>query len=408
MNPLITIAWRNITRNRRRSVITCGAVGFGLGALIFILSFVEGAHRQMIENYTSLTTGHVQIHRTGFQQKNKLELNIPEAEKLLAMIKHSPDVVAATTRIKAVGLVSSAESSGGVMIVGVHPEEEKSVSTLHKRIRQGAFLSGESDEELVMGETLAKNLNVTIGDKLVLMSQALDGSIAAGAYRLKGVFDTGAEELDKGLVLITHKAAEEIFVMPAITSEIAVRTPSAQTTAAISKRIAKNLHDPSLEVLAWQTISPSFQQWIEFDNGFIWLIVVIVMIVVAIGILNTILMGVLERTREFGILLALGTRRGEITAIIGWESVFLGLIGSAWGLILGLTLTLIFSRVGIDLSFFTSALNSFYIDAVIYPQINTPATAICGGLVLLTSIAASIYPAWHAARLKPIEAIRSL
>ena len=405
----LKIAWRNITRSKRRSCITISAVGFGVGALIFIWGFVEGAHRQMIENYTSLLTSDIQIHQKGFHQSQKLETHLLNPETLLVALEKNAQIKANAPRIKAVGLVSSSESSSGVMILGVDPEKESSVSTLHRRIKTGAFLDMERDSGIILGATLAKNLNVSIDDKIVLMSQALDGSIASGAFIIQGLLDTGTEEIDKGLALITLRAAQELFVMPRAISEIAIRlNPAAEsrTTARKLKDILPQNSD--LEILPWQEVSPSFQQWIEFDNGFIWIIVFVVMIVVAIGILNTVLMGVLERTREFGILLALGTKRQEIITMVAWESFFLGTIGSLMGLLLGLALNTYFGKTGIDLTAFTKALNSFYIDSVIYPSLNVTHSAVSVMLVLTTSIVVSIYPAFHAANLKPVEAIRSL
>jgi len=160
--------------------------------------------------------------------------------------------------------------------------------------------------------------------------------------------------------------------------------------------------------LGWDEISPMLKQWIEFDNAFIWIIVAVVMIIVAIGILNTVLMGVLERTKEFGILMALGTKPNQIIAIVAWESIFLGILGSLFGLSLGCLLTFYFNKTGIDLTIFTSALNSFYMDAFIYPLINPLHLTISTILVLATSIIVSIYPAWYAAKLEPINAIRNL
>ncbi len=408
MQTFIKIAWRNITRNKKRSYITITAVGFGLGALIFILSFVEGAHQQMIENYTSVLTSHVQIHHDGFYQKKKLELNITDPQNIKNKLKSLPSLVSVSQRIKAVGLISSSESSAGVRIIGVQPSEEQHVTVIYKRVKKGKHLSENDNDTIVLGAKLARNVDVQLGDKVVLMSQALDGSIAAGAYRIKGIFDTGTDEVDQGLVFITHQAAAELFVMSDATSELAFKTASAKEVSQTVALIRSTLNRPDLEILSWQDISPSFKQWIEFDNGFMWIIVFIVMMVAAIGILNTILMGVLERTREFGILLALGTKQKEIVFIVGWESFFLATLGGFIGIILGVGLTAFFGKVGINLTLFTKALNSLYIDAVIYPQLNVPHAVISIILILTASLIVSIYPAWHAAHLKPMEAIRSI
>ncbi len=408
MFTFIKIAWRNIIRNKQRSSITLSAVGFGLGALIFIWAFVDGTHKQMIENYTSLISGHIQIHANGFHQKEQLETNIEQPEEIKKALKSNPHILSFTHRIKAAGLVSSSEHSAGVYILGIDLKHENEVSTIYKKVTEGAFLQENSDKEIVLGIGLASNLNVGLEEKIVIMSQALDGSIAAGAFHIKGLLDTGTEEIDKGVVIITHKAAEELFVMHDKTSEIAIRLKDVDEAQHVSSLIRQKLNSSDLEVLPWQKISTVLEQTIEFDNGFIYLIVIVVMIVVATGILNTVLMGVLERTREFGILLALGTKRKQILAMVAWESLFLGIIGSFSGAMLGIFLTLYFAKVGINLSIFADTLSSTYLSPYIYPISDTVHVAISIALVLTISVLVSIYPSWHAANLKPVEAIRSI
>lgn len=406
MFTFLKIAFRNILRCKRRSLITVSAVGFGLGALIFIWAFVDGAHSQMVENYTSLIAGHIQIHKQGFSQKEQLEANFSYPEKIMDKLARLPEIKAASQRIKAFGLVSSAEHSSIVSIMGIVPEKELALSRISRKVKQGKFLEG--DKNIVIGERLAKNLNVSLGDKIVIMAQALDGSIASGAYYICGLLDTGADEIDKGVALITYAAARELFVMDDKVSEIAIRINSAEDAKVVSDKISAALGFVDLEVLPWQDISPILYQWVEFDNGFIWIIVLVVMIVVAIGILNTVLMGVLERTHEFGILLALGTRRGQVISIVAFESLILGVVGTIAGLGLGCVFSLYYGKAGINLSAFTQAMNNFYMDAFIYPKLSLGHVFTSLVLVLIISVIVSLYPAYHAANLKPVDAIRTL
>ena len=406
MTTFIKIAFRNILRNKKRSLITISAVGFGLGALIFIWSFVEGAHKQMIQNYTSYITAQIQIQEKGYQNSQKLETYIDQPGDILTALNQS-EIAAFAPRIRAEALLSSAESSVGALVLGVVPDLEKKVSTLHKRLKKGIYLRAEENNKIVLGSTLARNLNVDIDDKLVIMGQALDGSIAGGAYYVAGILDTGVEEIDKGLALITHAAAEELFVMENKTTQIALKLLDVEASDQVTTNLKAQFSQSNLEILPWRDVSPILQQWLEYDNTFVWVIVFIVMVVVAIGILNTVLMGVLERTREFGILQAIGTKGNQIVTMVAWESIFLGIIGTLAGFILGLGLTLGFSQSGIDLSLFTGALNSFYMDSIIHPAIYWPRIFISVGLVLITSIVVSIYPAWLASKLEPVEAIRS-
>lgn len=408
MKTFLKIAWRNIIRNKYRSMITIMAISFGLGALIFIRAFVEGGDRQMIENYTDLVSGHIQVHKLGFQKKMNLELMIKDPQKIGAVLKNEKEVVAFSRRIKDYCLVSSAEYSSGVLLIGINPGEEAKVTYIQKRIRQGSPLSAQRDDEIVLGKDLVDILNINLGEKVVVMTQAADGSLASAAYRLCGILDTGADEIDKGIALITLKAAQELLVMEGKVSEIIIRIDSVYRSHIVAEKLKQKLDTADFEVLTWKEISPATAQWLEFDRAFINFILLIVLLVVASGILNTLLMSVLERIREFGIMLALGTKRSQIVLMVGFESVILGLIGIFFGSLLGITLSLYFGRQGINLAQFATALESYYAGSVIYPRFYIGYVFLFSAIVLAVSIIVSIYPAWKASKLKPVEAIRQL
>lgn len=407
MIPFIKIAWRNILRNRARSFITIAAVAAGLCALIFLKGFVDGADHQMVANYTDLFVGHIQIHKAGFQKSLGLDKSIHNEETIAAVLRKTPSVAAFTPRVKEFALISSPESSCGILLIGVDPEREQTVTTLHKKIRAGSFLSAGDNSRIVIGRRLAENLKVSAGDKVVIMGQAFDGSIAASAYTVAGLIEAGAEDLDKNLALITLRAAQDLFVMEGNISEIAVKTRSLDDIDAAAQDLRGRFNRKNFEVLSWKDISPMTYQWLQFDQIFTSLILFIVLLVVAGGILNTILMGVLERTKEFGIMLALGTKPSQIAWMVAAESFFLGLAGAGLGTLAGTGLVLISGRAGIDLSALSQALNNFYIGSVIYPVFRPVSVAVYAGIVLLLSIAVSVFPAIKASRLSPIEAIRS-
>lgn len=362
----------------------------------------------MITNYTSFTTSPVQIQPLGYQKNPKLELVLKNSESLAKKIRQHPDVKAIAPRIRAEGLIASSEASAGTVVLGVHPSQEVQVSTLNKRVVSGSFLADDDNQHIIIGKDMAANLNVAIEDKLVFMSQAADGSIASGAYYVKGIIDSGVTEIDKGLAIVTLAAANELFVMNNHPSQLAVQLHAVDQSTKTAAELRSLLNDPQLEVLSWNAVSPILQQWLDYDNTFIWIIVMIVMIVVAIGIMNTVLMGVLERTREFGIMLALGTKEGQIITMVAWESIFLGLIGTAVGLFFGVTFSYYFQQTGIDLTLFSDALNSFYMEPIIHTYLNLKYTLISSVMVLVTSVIVSVYPAWTAAKLVPVKAIRSI
>ncbi len=408
MSTFTKIAVRNIIRNRSRSTLTIGAVSIGLCALIFLKGFIDGADQQMVANYTDLLVGHVQIHKTGFQKNMGLDKTINNADAVASQLRGIAGVTAFSPRIKDFALVSSAENSAGVLLLGVDAVGERNVSSIPQHLRQGRFFVPGDNDKIIIGKQLAENLHVALGDKVVIMGQGADGSMAAAAFELCGIIETGAEEIDKNLALITLKAAQDLLVLDSKISEICVKTASIEAVDTVAAALKDSVDQKKFEIVTWKDISPMTYQWVQFDQVFTSLILFIVLLVVAAGILNTVLMGVLERTREFGIMLALGTRPDQVVSVVTTESFLLGLCGVLLGGGAGVGLVLFFGSFGINLSMISQALNSFYIGSVIYPKFDPVSTAIYAVIVLCVSVAVASLPARRASRLVPIEAIRQL
>jgi len=405
MFTFIRIAWRNVVRNPARSLITIGAVAFGLAALIFLKSFVTGADHQMIANYTDLLIGHAQVHKLGFQKDMGLDKSINNPSSLARTLLDIPSIVAWSPRIKDFALISSPESSAGVLLMGIDPVNEKHLSTLHKRVHSGRYLDKGDDDKVVIGRQLAENLRVGLDDKVVVMSQGADGSLSASAFTVAGLLDAGAEEIDKNLALITLNAARDLLVLTGRISEIAIKAASLEEVDETVRALRRAIDPKQFEVLSWKEISPMTYQWMQFDQVFTGLILVIVLLIVSTGILNTVLMSVLERKREFGIMAALGTRPGQIVFLVAVESFILGSAGALAGGLAGWGLSYFFGMRGIDLSALSDALNSFYIGSVIYPKADAASVGLYVGVVLLVSVIVSMIPARRASRLKPVDAI---
>jgi putative ABC transport system permease protein len=409
MSTFTKIAFRNCLRNPSRSWLTIGAVAVGLCCLVFLKGFIDGADRQMVANYTDLLIGHIQIHKTGFQKNMDLTKTINSPEAISSVLRRIPEVIAFSPRIKDFALASSAENSAGIMLMGVDPVGERSISKIHQHLRSGRFfVAGNDNNKIIIGKQLSENLNVTLSDKVVIMSQGADGSMAAAAFEVCGIMETGAEEIDKNLALITLQAAQDLLVLNGKISEICVKTASVDIIEAINHFIKQNIDLKIYEALSWKDISPMTHQWLQFDQAFAGIILLIVLLVVASGILNTILMGVLERTREFGIMLALGTKPRQIVAIVTTESFLLGSCGTLLGTASGVGLVLFFGAFGINLSSISKALNSFYIGSVVYTHLDPASVGIYAAIVLGVSIVVAIVPANKASQLTPIEAIRQL
>ncbi|MCA9398200.1 MAG: ABC transporter permease [Candidatus Omnitrophica bacterium] len=403
----LKIAWRNVVRNKGRSFVTMAAVAFGLTAIIFIRAFVNGADSQMVENYTNLIPGHIQIHHQGFHKKMGLERSITDIKAVTDIIHQQDNVEAFSFRIKDYALLSSTKQSTGVLLVAVDPAQEKNVTYLHERVTQGEYLQDGDDSGIVIGKDLAEILNVDLNKKVVILSQAADGSLASGAYRVRGILDAGVEEIDKGMAIITLKAAQDLLVLPDQISEVAIRLNSVYTSRATAAKMREVLDPDQYEVLSWRRISPMTAQWLDFDRAFVNAILFIVLLVVAAGILNTTLMSVFERTREFGIMQALGTKRWQLILMVSIESAVLGLSGCLIGVFLGTVLTIHFGKAGIDLAQFASAFEAYYTGSVVYPRLSVEYLVVVSVIVFFISVLVSIIPSWQVAKMKPVEAVRN-
>lgn len=406
MNTFIKIAWRNIWRNIRRTLITLGAISVGLAALIFFKGMMDGFHQQMIENSIKLHTGHIQIHRLGYQDEQLVELAMNEPEEALAVVQAQPGIKKYTKRVNAQGLIASSDTSRGILIIGVDPEVEPEFTTLKDKIVAGKYLSAAGGRQILIGEKLAQILKVGLGEKIVLMTQAADGSMGADAYRVSGLFATGSQDSDKGMCFIPLAAAQELVALGDRLSEITMIVDNADDVDRITAELAGKLDPKRYEVLSWKEISPWLLQFIELDDVSFYIIGLVVFAIVALGILNTMLMSILERIREFGLMMAMGTKPRQIVGLVMLEALLLGLVSIIIGNILGCGITQYYAVYGIDYSRWAEGLSIIpYIDPVMYTRLETNNILLSSVTVLLITLIAAVYPAIKAARLEPAEAM---
>jgi ABC-type lipoprotein release transport system permease subunit len=398
---ILKMAWRNIRRNIRRT--------FGLSVLLFQQSFVKGFQGRLVENSVRHHTGHIQIHKQGYQKQKKVELMIEEHEAvgIDGVLQGMDGVEAYSMRVNFRGLISSAENSGGVQVYGIEPEREKNVTVISQKVNKGEYLSTGDIGSALVGATLAEDLAVGLGDKVVLMTQAVDGSLSAELFRVRGIFESGSPQFDEAVIYVTIGAAQGLLEMGGGVTEFAVL---AEDRAAVEPAFAELSARPEtrgLEVLSWKEISPHLVQMIELENSGLFIVLAIIFTIVAIGVINTMLMSVMDRIKEFGVMLSLGTRPRHIVTLIIIEAFYLGILGLVFGLTFGFSVVYYFSVHGIDLSSFSDAMSSFIPgEAVIYTTFSPKYTVISSIAVMVTAIVASLYPAFKAARLKPVEALR--
>ena len=407
MNTFIQIAWRNILRNRVRSLITICAIGFGLGAMIFLRGYIDGAHVQMKENFTGLLMGHIQIHAQGFEKNVNISRNIRDPESIASVLKQDPSIEVFSKRVRCFCLYGTAENSVGGMIIGIDPESEIKVSSIHKSVVRGRFIAKGEDHAIVLGQSLLENLGIDLGDKVVMMAQAYDGTLGADAFRVVGIMRTGVEDIDRSLGIVSLDALRTTLVLGNKVTDFVIRVRDFDLISLTYSELSKAFDTEKFEIMTWDQISPALKQWMDFDDAFAYIFLLIVLVVIVAGILNTILMSLLERTREFGVMMALGTKGYQLATIVGIESFLLGLIGMLAGTGFGVFVTLMFSRIGIPISAAVKeAMASFFMSDTIYPVLVTDHVLSSSLVVLISSVLISIYPAWKTSKLVPVEALR--
>ena len=405
------MAWRNIWRNTRRTILTICAIAFASLLLVFMLSFQFGSYETMINTSVKIQTGHLQIQAREFQEKKNIRLVVPEPAKIAEILKPIPGIAAYTYRGQAFSLISSDERTYGVAVTGIDPDREADVSRLKSLIREGNFLTAEDTDQALIGRLLAQNLRVKLGDELTVVGQGRDGSIAATVVQVSGIFSSGISDFDRAAVHIPLKTFQEVYSMQGAVHEVVVIADSLGNIEAIKTNLERGLSSLNLTkplmVLDWDELMPGLRQSIEMDlvSGLIFYLLLV--LVVAFSILNTFLMAIFERTREFGVLMAIGTTPARLTKVLLIESMTMTFIGIVTGIIVGSLITLYFQAHGIDFSGASELLSQFGITGRMYPKLSW-LSAVSGPLaVLMITFGAALYPALKVRRLQPVEAMRT-
>jgi ABC-type lipoprotein release transport system permease subunit len=406
------MAWRNIWRNPRRTIITVSAIMFASLLLVFMLSFQFGSYETMINTSVKISTGHLQVQADEYQDKKSIRLVVPDPEAIVKRIENIDRVESYTLRGQAFSLVSSKDRTYGAMITGIDPKREATVSRLKKLIRTGSFLQPEDQNQALVGQLLARNLRVGLGDELTILGQGRDGSIAATMVHVKGIFSSGIDDLDRNSINIPLNTFQEVYAMQEAVHEIVIITRSLSDIPEIKRTLTNLLStfddQVPLKTLDWEELMPGLRQGIEMDlvSGLIFYFLLI--LVVAFSILNTFLMAIFERTREFGVLMAIGTAPLRLTKVLLIESMAMTMVGIISGIIIGSAITLYFQSHGIDISGASELMSQFGISGRMYPKLSI-ISAFSGPLaVLVITFFAALYPALKVQRMQPVDAMRAV
>ncbi len=412
----LRLGLRNLWLHPARTGLTVLALAVGIAALTFLTAMNDGWMQNIRENFVLTEVGHLQIHARGFEQSHKIRDHIPDTRPLKSRLDSEPGILAWTERIRVSGLASAAGANAGVLVSGIDPLRERKVSRLADFISQGRWFGLDEAHATIIGDVLAERLEVGLGDKLVLMAAAPNGDIMSEVFRVRGVIHSGVMDIDNLLTLIPLASARKWLGMATAgnggeyggVTDIVIRADSFADVNPLKQSLSAAFAGQDLEVLRWMDIDPMAEQWSQFADAYTWIVLAVVILVVLAEVLNTMLMSMHDRIREFGLMGALGTGAMQLFAMLMWETVILVCIGGLLGFVMGGWASAYYGEYGLDLSRFATAFSFMYMSPIVHPQLTFDGCARILGAAIIGAMIAGLYPAWKAARLEPAVAMREI
>jgi ABC-type lipoprotein release transport system permease subunit len=406
---LLRLAMRNLWRNGRRTALTMAAIAFGFALAVFTLNLTTGSYNDMIRAGISQQAGHVVVQAAGYQADPDDALRVARASEVVTALAAIDPGAVVTRRVNLRGLVVSPSGSVGAGVVAVDPVAERSLSMIPDRIVDGAWLD-DDDRGVLIGRAMADRLGVGVGDKLVYMGQHGGTEVASRLFRVKGIFRTGSADMDGFVAFVHVHAGSELLGAPDTVHQVALHLTEPERAAEATAAARAALSRSELEVLDWRAALPEMGAMIEVDRTSNEFMLYAITLIVAMGVVNTVLMSVLERTREFGVLLAIGVRRRTIAQLVLLEGFVLGVLGTGLGLLLGVALSYPLVTYGLDFSSFMGSeaydAGGVVISAVIKGAWDVPRIVRFGVLSVLWTVLAAAWPAWRTSRFQPVDAMR--
>jgi ABC-type lipoprotein release transport system permease subunit len=400
------MAWRNVWRNPRRTIVILVAVIIGVWSMILLGALMRGIAVGMINNGIATLTGHIQIHHKGYRDDPSIENSITDSafvDKVLS--DRLPSDAQWTRRVRVNAIANNARHSSGVTLVGIEPREEAKVSFIGSAVSSGQYLAPKDTNGILVGEALLKKFETKIGRKLVLMAQDVEQDIASRAFRITGVFRSEMEATEKQFVFVSRSAAQQMLKLGDGISEISILLSDGYDNRAAYDNLTSVLPPEDFEIHNWRELLPFQTAYLRILDGFMWFWFLVVFVAMGFGIVNTTLMAVFERMREFGLMKALGMKPWWILRAVLVESFLLLICGMIIGNSLGLLSIYAFSGTGIDLSALAAGAEYAGMSRIIYPALALKDFLVANLTVLLLGLLVSLYPAIKASRFTPVQAL---
>lgn len=404
---LFQIAWRNIWRNKTRSLVVISSIVVGIWAGIFILAFAWGLYKNNIDDTVYSQLSHIQVHNPIFNIENESKFTIKHTDSILFKLSMNEEVASVASRVISTGMISSPTTTSGVKIYGILSNIEKTQIGLDKNVKEGTYFTSGKRNEILIGEKLAKKLKVKVKSKIVLTFTNIQNELVSAAFRIGGIYRSKNISLDKVYVFVPQRQLIDLLgLQPTESNEIAVLLKDEAELDEFKHSISNLLPDAKVE--DWKELSPELGMVIESFNLYTYIITGIILLALTFGIINTMLMSVLERIRELGMLMAIGLNKRKIFFMIMLETVYLTLIGCPIGLLIGYITNNLLGKYGINISMFSEGLASYGFSSIIYPSLDNQKYLVVAVMCLIAALFSSVYPAFKALQLNPAESIRKI
>ena len=404
---VLRMAWRNLWRHGRRTWLTVGAMIFSNSLLVFSISLQFGSYSMMIDNSLQTFSGHIQLQHPEYLDHPKMRYTIPDIVARTQDLRDRLGLQSVSARASGFALASSEDRSHGIQLLGVDPAHEPLVSTFPGLVREGRYLRPGAGEEIVIGSILARNLGVGVGDEISFLGSGLDDSFAAGVVRVVGIFESGIADLDRIMAQVDLDYFQDTFAMRQSGHNIVVRAAHIDDVDELLVRVSSGLDD-DIVARDWNELQPGLRQAIQADMTSAWFMYIVLIVLVAFSVLNTQLMSVLERTREFGTMMALGLKPGRLAQLVMIETGMMTALGLLLGITVGACITAYLGQVGFSYPGMEEMAVKFNLPDRLYPVLSPLSLVLGPAIVALGSLLAAIYPALRLNLLRPIEAMRAV
>ena len=403
MKTLLMIAWRNVWRNKLRSSIVIASVVLGIWSGLFIMAMVSGMNDQRLSSFINTNLSHIQIHNAGFQENFDKKDTIIGSNTLLKEIDTMSHVTAYTKRLVLQGMASTAHGNYGVKIMGIFPDKEKNVTDISEKLVQGTYLYKLKRNPIIIGEKLANKLGVKVNSKVVLNFQDSNNNTVSTGFRVEGIFKTINSSFDEENVFVKYDDLAPLVSLSGKYHEIAILCDNITETETVKSQIKTNN-----SVESWDQLSPELGYAQEAMSNFIYIFMGIILLALAFGIVNTMLMAVLERKREIGMLLSVGMDKRKVFTMIILETLFLAFIAARLGVLLSIWTIEYFGRHGINLSAVAKGLESLGMGARVFTKLPFAMYVDITLMTLSVALIAAVIPARRALKLNPAEAVKAI